>query len=702
MEVPTFEMPALNVDSIIKEDATNNGLRGFKFAHTFNTEIRKKTNFKKTVMPDGTRVWYATIFSKGAFSINLLLTNFELPENGRLFVYSKDHTHVIGSFDHRNNSPQRILPLRPVEGDSITVEYSEPANATFEGDFTITAVNHDYRNIIRREPEIDTASSYACMTDALCSDADISLVRSNVLLIIDGSTACSGVLVNNTSNNGQPYILTAVHCLNESLSDGKYKNNDYYTTKAGTVVAFFNYNRPVCGSLMKGTEEMSLSVAVPRAIMERKDIALIEMQEKPPVWFNAYYAGWNVNNTISEGPYTNLHHPSAAVTKHGITAEKINMETFMPGVFDSDSHLQVPAWTEGSTHAGSSGSPLFDRYNRIIGTLTAGKSECENSSPNGKADYFTALHKSWNPTGYTSNLKTFLDPSNTGLLKIDGYDPNLEKSLIRMTNINLKDVSLITSKLNDTDYIFGKNSRNAGEFAESFYSQDTIDILGVYLLIPSLPSDNVTDVEISLYSGEDVPDVLLATQSFQPRYTRYDTQNGSFPTASKNLHSVATESFVLFDEPVSVHGQFFISYKTGGHSPAIFCVYNTKASDTRWNTAFIKTSGDQWIPALQFASSPLTTSLAVQVLARRKQNSEQPVFDGLKIVFNREHRQLYLTGTEFYPSRVGIYSLSGTLLEKIDIDTENKPVILSYRPKGTIAIAHVEGRNKRCSAKIIY
>jgi hypothetical protein len=74
----------------------------------------------------------------------------------------------------------------------------------------------------------------------------------------------------------------------------------------------------------------------------------------------------------------------------------------------------------------------------------------------------------------------------------------------------------------------------------------------------------------------------------------------------------------------------------------------------------------------------------------------------LKIVFNRELRQLHLTGNDFYPSEVGIYSLSGTLLEKAVVDVENEPVTLIYRPKGTIAIAHIEGRNRRYSVKIIY
>ena len=48
--------------------------------------------------------------------------------------------------------------------------------------------------------------------------------QSVVLLIIDGSVGCTGTLINNTDNDGKPYLLTASHCLNKQFT---MKNPDY-------------------------------------------------------------------------------------------------------------------------------------------------------------------------------------------------------------------------------------------------------------------------------------------------------------------------------------------------------------------------------------------------------------------------------------------------------------------------------------------
>jgi hypothetical protein len=233
-----------------------------------------------TTLPDGTTVRQIGIRSKGAYSINLLLRNFEIPEGAKLFVYSADHSYIIGSFDHRNNSPGKILPLQPVAGEAIIVEYSESPNTAFKGNFTIAEVNHDYRDFLRSEPAADNNTQFACMPDAFCSDADDQTIRSTVLLIINGTTLCTGSLINNTADVEIPYLLTAVHCLNTTASFPQ--EWDYYDTKAGSIIAFFNYNRPVCGTKMKGTEEMSLAVAHPRVILEKNDVALLEFQDTPP------------------------------------------------------------------------------------------------------------------------------------------------------------------------------------------------------------------------------------------------------------------------------------------------------------------------------------------------------------------------------------------------------------------------------------
>ncbi|MDR1609905.1 MAG: trypsin-like peptidase domain-containing protein, partial [Candidatus Symbiothrix sp.] len=535
-----FEMPAFDLDSVLQEDQLNerNMQRSYRFAHKFFTKIEKRKDAALTVLPDGTKIWQIHIRSKGAYSINVLLSDFELPQGGKLFVYNEDHSHVIGSFDYRNNSPEKILPIQPVAGESIIIEYSEPAGVSFEGNFMVSEVNHDYRDFLKREPGNDGGSIFSCMPDALCSEIDESLVRSTVLLIIDGSIACSGVLVNNTENDGTPYILTAVHCLNDSLEYGIYKNREHYTTISGTVITFFNYNRPVCGTRLKGTEELTMAEAYPRAIVEKRDVALLELREKPPVYYNAYYAGWNMEENGKTGMYTNLHHPSAAIKKYGKVNSNLSIVNYQsPNVFEYESHWKVPGWTIGSTYGGSSGSPLFDKNGLVIGTLSGGASYCNNSSPDGNPDYFTILYKSEETSDVDNQLKTYLDPNNKGLKQQTGMDPNIENPLFRLNNMDFPAGDVLEVKTlgsPDSGFAYGSNNLGTKEFAEEFTIENAVEVFGVYLFVPPLPSNGVTGVEISIYSGTTLPENLLQMQNFSPQYLDYSDTTG-FNPKDKNM-----------------------------------------------------------------------------------------------------------------------------------------------------------------------
>ena len=427
-------MPAFNLDSVRRSDTMNreNMRRDFPFAYKFHTHIERGKDGNEWTLTDGTRVWQVGIHSQGAYSINLLFTEYHVPEGAKLFLYNADHSYIIGAFDHRNNSPSGVLPVRPVAGESIIIEYSEPVDAAFPGQLVIGEVNHDYRDILRREPADDLTEGtslptgyYDCMPDVLChEEVDEATIRSTLLLMVNGTTAGTATLLNNTANDGTPYVLTAAHCLN---GDRK-RDWDYYATQAQTIIVFFNYQRPVCGTSMKATEEMSIATAYLRAAIEEKDIVLLELPEKPPYYYNAYYAGWSKN--IDAKPYTNIHHPQAAVKKYGFYDDNLTWTTFSHTLFDTNSHLRMAKWTIGSTAPGSSGSPLFNADRLVIGGLSGGYSLCGTPDPTGTHDYFFALAQGWETSNPANQLKTYLDPKNTGASSMEGMDPNRENPLL--------------------------------------------------------------------------------------------------------------------------------------------------------------------------------------------------------------------------------------------------------------------------------
>ena len=708
-----IEMPPFDLDSVLREDSINErNMRGsYRFAYKFFTHI-DLNDAVSTVLPDGTTVRQIGIHSAGAYSINLLLSDFELPQGGKLFVYNADHSQVVGSFDYRNNSSEKILPIQPVTGESIIVEYSEPADVPFKGHFIISEVNHDYRDIFRAEPQKDKVGEYDCMQDVFCSDASDETIRSTVLLVINGNTLCSGVLLNNTADDGKPYLLTGNHCL---CNPSSYPQSmDYYNGQASTIIAFFNYNRPVCdvNIKMKGSEEMSLAGAYARVINERKDVALLEFSEPPPDYFNAYYAGWNLDLNAS-GKHTNVHHPSGAVKKYGMTVENISLST-VPAPdgsnLDPNSYWTIPSWTIGSTYPGSSGSPLFDENNLVIGGLTGGTSVCSGTSPSaGTVDYFSSLGKSWDSPVPAKQLRAYLDPANTGVTQYQGKDPNQINPIIRLANARYTGGDLLITSVLDspnTGFVFGNSNLQTLEFAEKFQVANPVKIFGVYLLIPAMQFDDTSGVTISVYTGTSSPETKIYSTPFVPQYTNYSSTPGFYP-ANKTFSTVPTESFVVFDQPVIVTDKnFFISYSINYSTSAQFCVYNTNFQDaSQPNTAWLKNEATGWVSADAYRAKPMKTSLAIQPLIQSSSGNkiETPSVAGENdFWYDRSGRMLTLKEPMNTQGQIAIYSVAGQLLEKIQIQPGQTAVILREQPKGTIGIAKITGVNFSSAGKIMY
>ena len=709
-----IDMPSFDLDSILKEDAVNkeNMRRSYRFAHKFYTNI-KINDCVKTVLNDGTVVKQIGIRSAGAYSINLLLRDFEIPPGGKLFIYSADHSYIVGSFDYRNNSQGKILPIQPVAGDAIIVEYSEPENVQFSGSFTIAEVNHDYRDIFRVEPRPDN-TTFNCMPDVFCAGADEGNIRSTVLLTINGEILCSGSLINNTSDDGKPYLLTAVHCLVDNPNNTFPTDMQHYIERTGTIIAFFNYNRPVCDSniKMKGNEEMSIAGATARVIIQKKDIALIEFNEYPPDYYNAYYAGWNFDLDVKSNFYTNIHHPNGAVKKYGITDEAINMIT-IPALsgFDSNSFWRVPKWKTGSTAVGSSGSPLFDEDGLIIGGLTAGKSNCRGISPNDSTDYFFSLAKGWETDNQNNQLKTYLDPTNklVGVKKYKGMDPNLENPVIRLTNANyFKDDLLTISNLDspNSGYVFGNSNLQTLEFAEEFTVEDPVEIFGAYLLIPRMGAFIQTSgVTVSVYSGDSYPEKKISSILYSPKYLNYSSKS-DFYLDTMRLTVAPNETFVLFDEPVYAAKKFFISYSINDSPSAKFCVYNTKFKDASSNNkAWIKDKSAGWIKADEYSLYGQKTSLAISPLVRRKdggQNDSIPEQENSGFYFYRQDRTININEHLTKEAQITIYSITGHIMEKITVYPDRTSYLIHEKPKGTIGIVKFSNSDFSYTRKIIY
>jgi hypothetical protein len=408
------EMPLFDLQKQLDEDDYNNEykLGPFRFGYEHITNYSLNNAGIWETLPNGDRVWRVKLLCPGALSVNIIFNDFNLPFGSHVHLYNEDHTMVIGAYNSENNNQNDMLGTDLLMGETMIVEYFEPLNVKGQGRLLIGMVVHGYRDINNWYP-LKVNESGACNMDVICPDGVpwSNEIRS-VARISNGGGLCTGSLVNNTSQDGTPYFLTANHCGPSSM---------------GGAVFNFNYDSPICGSQTVansqapsgGSNAINGSSFV--ASNTASDFGLIELNSTPPASYNIYYSGWDNSGNTPQTAVC-IHHPSGDVKKISFDDDALQSASGLSSVANSE--WRIEAWERNTTtEGGSSGAGLWNENNHLIGQLHGGQATCSNSIN----DYYGKFSMSWTGNGSGSpsqRLEDWLDPQNSGVTSLNGYDPN--------------------------------------------------------------------------------------------------------------------------------------------------------------------------------------------------------------------------------------------------------------------------------------
>lgn len=412
-ELPTIYLPRFEVSSMRKAYEQVQGkslLKHAKYAHKYNVSYNSLNSGNWQILEDGRRVWRISISSPGAYSLGLIFSNFKIPSGSQLFAYNNQTNRVLGAYNEKNNKESGKFSIEPLQGDEIIVEYIEPLHPDFIADLEIGSVLHDYKNIFNqlKGEESRLKSSGSCNVNINCVEGDEWQVeKQSVCHILYNGFVASGALINNTSYDGRPFLLTAHHAID--------KQED-----AAVAIFYFNYEAVDCGSSV-GSKSQSISGSNLLATTNRLDFTLLELSVMPPASYSPYYIGWDRSGRVPANT-TCIHHPNGDVKKISVDLDSPITDSYSDNkfTFDIDTHWRIAEWDIGTTEGGSSGSPLFDENHRLIGDLTGGEASCSSSIN----DYFAKFSESWdNYSNADQQLKTWLDPLNSGVVTLDGFYP---------------------------------------------------------------------------------------------------------------------------------------------------------------------------------------------------------------------------------------------------------------------------------------
>jgi len=446
--VPTQSLSAPNLEQLRAEDILRdkNG-QLYRIGVPIFTNISTENNGLWTTQTNGDRVWELKIKATGAEALSFIFSNFKLYGSSIFSV-----TDLNGVYRHKPVSKEDMLEdfqqhLALCFGDELILRLLEP-KGTQASEILMDRVMYDYRStgnpMIQKINESDV-----CEINVNCSpvgdawqDEKRGVAR---ILITDaaGQGWCSGSLVNNTAQDCKPLFLTALHCgVSTSAANSnlwkfyfKYESPSCTNpTAAGTLDDYF-----ITGCVRKAnandnggdTGSDFLLLQLGSAANEAATITTLKTAN-----FNAYWNGWDANNTVAAGG-VGIHHPAGDIKKISTFSATPSSQSYGGAV--ANTHWQF-SWSansngHGVTEGGSSGSPIFKSNGRIFGTLTGGSSFCNQlTAPDlyGKVAY----HWTSNSTNPNYQLKTFLDPGNTGALVLDGSSNPCSAPTIPIANFS--------------------------------------------------------------------------------------------------------------------------------------------------------------------------------------------------------------------------------------------------------------------------
>ena len=389
-------MNSFDMEVVLEEDQNRQPGMPERYAYDFDVDINFFDVATAEVLDNGDTVSRLRLQSDDAIGMKVYFNQFYLPQESNLLIYSDQYNMFEGPFSSDNNHDDGEFSHALIKGSILTLEYYQSVNSIENPVLNISNIYHAYKDILGF---YESDRDRNCGENVACDDGEFTDQINSVIFLDMNGYICSAALINNTSYDLTPYVLTAYHCVDPETPG----EHNYFTF-------YFKHQSSSCSG-SSGSYSYSRTGSYLRSSYYYSDFALLEMDYSPAASFNGYYAGWSKSSSapqVSSG----VHHP-------GGVAKKINYDNndtaYSDGWYSSNTHWRL-SWDEGGTEGGSSGSPLFDDDKLIVGQLHGGTGECGNGN-----DFYGKISRSWEGGGSnTTRLSDWLDPNETGQTYITG------------------------------------------------------------------------------------------------------------------------------------------------------------------------------------------------------------------------------------------------------------------------------------------
>ncbi len=452
------QLPDIDLATIFQQDAQDDVDKSipYRFAVASEVDWSMEDFGRWSNLHNGDRLWVMGIDGPGALCLGMTLSGLSLPEGGRLYIYNEDHTDFVGPITSEDNRSNQVLSIPPIQGDRVILEYYEPFAFRGQGALNVDYVTYGYRNLI--DPIQHPENECIAFNDQIEPDSRQDIATSVVMILVDkGQRIATGTLLNNTSYDATPYVLTAIPAVIGNV---------------GSFVFLFGTD------VRNGTITWSHAISGAQLEESNSGTALLKLRDNPSRDWSAFYSGWDISETNQDGDFNCVQ--NALGLELSISQFEGELITDVWGSIETS---RIDNWLIGNTFKGSIGSPLFDKDNNLVGVYIGGTSSCEDNTN----DHFAMLSNAWLKYG------EFLDPNEIASVSLSGLYAKNESDQ-RSNNF---EITFFPNPASDWIYIRNKSEEpinrieiydSAGRIVHSYSSLlvATLDIsdlpVGIYVI----------------------------------------------------------------------------------------------------------------------------------------------------------------------------------------------------------------------------
>ena len=385
----------------------------------------------------GVSTWRHALRIPTAVSMSFHARTLVLPAGATLRVTAGASSVVY----RQSDASMAGLWGRVLKGDTLAFEITVPTSREADVVFDLASLQAGYRGLggavadhpaYKKLQAMNAAASAAtCLENFACHETagNFGPRNATAAIVVSGVALCTATLINNLREDTSPYILTARHC---EVDDNS----------AASVILYWDATVPCAAALASVYDTLTPAYTGggTHTLVEQQDVWLLEFGSTLSA-NHTFFSGWDATGGTFVGGYS-PHHAQGRSRQYAGWFGQALLHDISNSALGSG--YRGTFWgvvnEVGSIGSGASGGGLFDSNNRLVGTLSlgllpagGGDGMCPAASPKaptssntvGEYNAFAAVWDSTADTTSTTNprtLKSVLDPDNTGLKVVDGFE----------------------------------------------------------------------------------------------------------------------------------------------------------------------------------------------------------------------------------------------------------------------------------------